>query len=280
MRDVRLHPWDGSTRLTSSFHLLRSASGASLWRYFRISASTPFLRKVQRHLVNRRHRGRANHGPLLHVAERGDLLLHLAAQVPVAAAKQNVRLDADAEQFLHRVLRRLGLQFLRGSDPRHQREVNEYRVFAAKFLPHLADGFEERQRLDVAHRPADLDDRHVRAIGRNLAHGVLDLVGDVRNDLNGLAQVVAAALFQDDLLVDPAGRKVVVARERRMREALVVAQVEVGFRAVVGHKDLAVLERRHGSRVDVEVGVELHQVHAQAAALEQAADRCRGKTLA
>ena len=100
------------------------------------------------------------------------------------------------------------------------------------------------------------------------------------NDLDGLAQVVAAPLFQNDLLVDAAGGEVVVARQRRMGEALVVAQVEVGLGAVVGDKDFAVLEGRHGSRIDVEIGVELHHVHAQAAALKQAADGGRRQTLA
>ena len=184
------------------------------------------------------------------------------------------------EQFLHRVLRGLGLQLLRGGDPRHQREVDEDRVLAAQFLAHLANGLKKRQRLDVADRAADLDNGHVRAVGRDLAHGVLDLVGDVRNDLDGFAEVVAAPLLQDDLLVDAAGGEVVVARERRMGEALVVAQVEVGLGAVVGDKNLAVLEGRHGARIDVEIGVELHHVDAQAAALKQAADGGRCQTLA
>ena len=184
------------------------------------------------------------------------------------------------EQFLDRVLRGLGLQLLRGGDPRHQREVDEDGVFAAQFLAHLADGLKERQRFDVADGAADFDDGDVGAVGRDLAHGVLDLVGDVRNDLDGLAEVVAAALFQDDLLVDAAGGEVVVARERRVGEALVVAEVEVGFGAVVGDEDLAVLEGRHGAGIDVEVGVELHQVDAQAAALKQAADGSSRETLA
>ena len=98
--------------------------------------------------------------------------------------------------------------------------------------------------------------------GGDLAHGVLDLVGDVRDDLDGLAEVVAAALLGDDLLVDAAGGEVVVARELGVGEALVVAEVEVGLGAVVGDEDLAVLEGRHGAGVDVEVGVELHQVDA------------------
>jgi len=37
-------------------------------------------------------------------------------------------------------------------------------------------------------------------------------------------------------------------------EALVVAQVEVGLGSIVGDEDLAVLEGRHGARIDVEVG--------------------------
>ncbi len=149
------------------------------------------------------------------------------------------------------MLRGLGFQLLRGGDPRHQREVHKDRILAAQFLAHLADGFEERQRFNVAHRAADLDDGHVCAVGRDLAHGVLDFVGDVGNYLDSFAQVVAAALFLDDLLVDAAGGEVVVAGEGRVGEALVVAQVEVGLRAVVGDKNFAVLEGRHGSGIDV-----------------------------
>ena len=201
-------------------------------------------------------------------------------QVAVGAAEQDVGLDADGEQLLDGVLRGLGLQLLRGGDPRDQREVDKDGVFAAQFLAHLADGFKKRQRFDVADGAADLDDGDVGAVGRDLAHGVLDFVGDVGNDLDGFAEVVAAPLLQDDLLVDAAGGEVVVARERRVGKALVVAEVEVGFRAVVGDKDLAVLEGRHGAGIDVEVGVELHQVDAQTAALKQAADGGRRQALA
>ena len=102
----------------------------------------------------------------------------------------------------------------------------------------------------------------------------------MRDDLHGLAEVVAAALLGDDLLVDAAGGEVVVAREPGVGEALVVAEVEVGLGAVVGDEDFAVLKGRHGPGVDVEVGVELHQVDAEAAGLQQTAYRCRGKTLA
>ena len=45
------------------------------------------------------------------------------------------------------------------------------------------------------------------------------------------------------------------AGEADVDEPLVVAQVEVGLRAVRGDEDLAVLVRGHGPRIDVEVGV-------------------------
>jgi hypothetical protein len=44
-------------------------------------------------------------------------------------------------------------------------------------------------------------------------------------------------------------------------EALVVAEIEIGLRAVVGHEDLAVLIRAHRARIDVEIGVELAKPH-------------------
>jgi len=62
-------------------------------------------------------------------------------------------------------------------------------------------------------------------------------------------------------------------------EAFVVAKVEVGFSAIVGDKDFPVLERRHGAGIDVEVGIELHQVHGQPAAFEEAANGGRRQTL-
>ena len=81
-----------------------------------------------------------------------------------------------------------------------------------------------------------------------LAHGGFDFVGDVRNHLHGLAQVIAAALAGDDLFVDAAGGDVVGLGEAGVGEALVVAQVEIGLRAVVGDEDLAMLERDSSCR--------------------------------
>ena len=63
-------------------------------------------------------------------------------------------------------------------------------------------------------------------------------------------------------------------------EALVMAEVEIGLRAVVGHEDLAVLIGAHRPRIDVEIGVELPQADFVAACLQQRAESGGCETLA
>ena len=81
------------------------------------------------------------------------------------------------------------------------------------------------------------------AVAGDALDALLDLVGDVRDDLDRAAEVVAAALLGDDRLVDAAGGDVAELGQVLVDEALVVAQVEVRLGAVVGDEDLAVLVR-------------------------------------
>ncbi len=157
--------------------------------------------------------------------------------------------------------------------------MDKQRIAPAEFVAHLADGFGERLRLDVAHRTADLANHHVN-VARNLVRRRLDLVGDVRDHLDGLAKIVAATFLLDDAFVDSSRREVVVLGEVGVSEALVVAEVEVGFGPVVGDEDLAMLKRAHRAGIDVQVRVKLLHVDPQATAFKQAADGCGGDPLA
>src|SRR5438477_8563627 len=73
--------------------------------------------------------------------------------------------------------------------------------------------------------------------------------------------------------VDATRRNIIHLRQRAVDEALVVPEVEVGLRAVVGDVHLAVLERRHGARIDVDVGIELLDGHAEAALHQHPTER-------
>jgi hypothetical protein len=166
------------------------------------------------------------------------------------------------------MLRRFRLEFARGSEMRHQREVNEHHVLLADVVTHLANRFEEWKALDVAYRPADLDDADIgTALFSDAADRRLDLVRDVGDHLNGRAEIIAAAFFVDNRRVDLARRHVVDAGERLVDETLVVAEIEVRFRTVFGHEDLTVLIRVHRAGVDVNVRIQFLDRNGQPPAL-------------
>ena len=152
--------------------------------------------------------------------------------------------------------------------------MNEDDVFGAEFEAHLADGFEKRQGLDVTHRATDFDQDDVRRVGtaRNFAEGGFDFVGDVGNYLDGFSEVIAAALFGDDGFVDAARGPVMVLGQVSRCEPLVMAKVEIGFRAIVRDKHFAVLIGRHCPRINVQVGIALLESDFKAAAFEETSD--------
>ncbi len=179
------------------------------------------------------------------------------------------------------MLRGLGLELACGAEVRHERAVHDERAVATHVVAELADGLQERQALDVADRATDLrdDDVHLARLGDG-REPFLDRVRDVRDDLDGVAQVVAGALAAQHVPVQAPGADARVLGEVLVDEALVVAEVEVGLGAVGGDEHLAVLVRAHRARVDVEVGVELLDPDPQAACLEQPAERRGGDALA
>src|SRR5271166_6565882 len=84
-----------------------------------------FIREHQRHFIYRSHIFGRDYSFFLHVAEERNFRLQLFRQEAVGTAKQNVRLNSDAEQFLHGMLRGLGLQLLRSRDKWDERHVHE-----------------------------------------------------------------------------------------------------------------------------------------------------------
>ena len=100
---------------------------------------------------------------------------------------------------------------------------------------------------------------------------IFDLVGDMRDDLDGFAQIIAAAFFFQHGGIDAARRDGIGLARGDAGEAFIVAQIEVGFGAVIGDENFAMLERAHRAGIDVEVGVKLAQADGKAAGLQQCA---------
>ena len=92
------------------------------------------------------------------------------------------------------------------------------------------------------------------------------------NDLDSLAEIIAAAFLGEDSFVDAAGGPVIVTRKLGVGEALVVAEIEIGLCAIFGDENFPVLERSHGAGVDVKVRIALLQGDFKTATFEETAD--------
>src|SRR5262245_10972079 len=92
-----------------------------------------------------------------------------------------------------------------------------------QLVTELADRFQERQAFDVTDSATDLDQHEVVTVVA-VTYEILDCIGDVRDHLDGGAEIVAASFFGEDFLVDASGGDVVLALGRIAGEALVMAE--------------------------------------------------------
>ena len=98
--------------------------------------------------------------------------------------------------------------------------------------------------------------------------------------MDGVAEVFTSPLSGNDVRIHLTGGHVGIFTEVDVEEALVVANVEVCFGAIVGDKHFTVLEGIHCSRVNIQIRVKLLHDHAQAPTGEKVSERCCGQTLA
>ena len=214
------------------------------------------------------------------IAEERNLFENGVLQRLVAAQDNDVGVNAHALQLAHRVLRGLGLVLVRAAQKGHQRDMNKEAVLSADLQRDLADGLQKGLGLDVADRAADFGDDHI-GVGF-LTHPVnkfLDFIGDVRDDLHRGAEILPPALLVEHVPVDLSRGQVGVFVQILVDEAFIVPKIQIGFGAVLGHIHLPMLIRAHGSRIDIDVGVELLRRHLQPSRLEKPAERCGGDAL-
>ena len=88
-------------------------------------------------------------------------------------------------------------------------------------------------------------------------NGGFNFIRNVRNHLHGATQIITTTLFIDHALVNLARREIIRFLHLHGDKALVMAEVKVGFCTVFGDKNLAMLKRRHGARIHVDIRVQL-----------------------
>ena len=228
--------------------------------------------KDQRKFVDVLRIGGVDHVLCLDVTLVRDLSLQLVTDRLIASTHDDVGLDAARTKLRDAVLSRFGLLFPARSDERHQRHMDVANIVAADFVLELTNRLEERKDLDVTNGSTDLGDDDVHIVGGQALNTALDLIGDVRDDLNGPTQVITTSFRGKHRLIDAPCRCVRRTREVLVDEAFVVAEVEVRLATVIGDEDLSMFERIHGARIDVDVRIELLHRDAQTAHLQESAE--------
>ena len=117
-------------------------------------------------------------------------------------------------------------------------------------------------RFNVADGPADFRNDHVRTsprlIGLSLTtHNTLDFIGDVRNHLHRIPEILPPAFLSDHRRINLARRRISRTRQIHIEKALVVSDIQIGFRAILCDKNLTMLEGVHRTRVHVDVRIQL-----------------------
>ena len=134
--------------------------------------------------------------------------------------------------------------------------MNEDGIFFADLISHLTDPFKEGETFNISHRTSNFNNHNIQIIAQ-LLDGSLDFVCDVGNDLNSLSQIVTPSFFLNDGLINFSSGGIVGPRQTRIRKTLVMSKIEVGLGTIIGDKNFTVLKRTHGSRIHVNIRIQL-----------------------
>ena len=142
-------------------------------------------------------------------AKQRDLVFEVGIERILRAAYYDIGLYPYAAQLVDAVLRRLCLEFPRRGNIGNERDVTVHDVSASYAARKLTDSFEKRKPLYIADRSAYLGNDDLVA-GSDPEDALLNLVGDVRDDLYRAAVVVSGAFFPYHFLINFARRHAVV----------------------------------------------------------------------
>ena len=156
------------------------------------------------------------------------------------------------------MLRGLGLVFAGCLEVRNQRNMDIEGIILSGFPTDLTDGVNEGLAFDIADGAADFSDDHIciRLFTYRI-NEAFDFIGDVRNRLHGRAEISALTFPGDDVGIDLAGGQVGEFVQILVDKALVMAEIKIGLRAILGDIDFTMLVRAHSAGIYIDVGVQL-----------------------
>ena len=156
--------------------------------------------------------------------------------------------------------------------------MNKNRIIL-QLIPQLTNSFQKRQPLNIADGAADFDKDKILIL-KVIRRKFLDRIGDMGNDLNRSAEIVPATFLADHRLVYPPRRHIVALAGGYTSESLIMTEIEIRFRPVVGDIAFAMFVGIHGAGIDVDIRVQFPKPYFEAARLQEGSQRRPGKAFA
>jgi len=97
----------------------------------------------------------------------------------------------------------------------------------------------------------------------------LDFIGNVRNDLNRRAEIVAMTFFLQNGPVNFTGCNIRIFTEVNIDKTFIMPQVKVRFRTVICNEDFTVLVRAHRAGIDIDIRIEFLNCYFITAVFQQ-----------
>ena len=143
----------------------------------------------------------------------------------------------------------------------------------------LTDGFQERLALNITDCTANLDDGNsVFVCGFCSVKTTLDLVGNMRDHLNGTSAEITMTLFLKNRPVNLTGCHIGIFVKAFINETFIMSKVKICLCTVIGYKNLSMLNGIHSSRVNIDVGIKFLHGHLIPSGFQKAPKRRCGNS--
>src|SRR5574344_297132 len=205
----------------------------------------------------------------VNITEVGNFAAQIVVERMFCAQNDDVRLYSYTLQLFYRVLCRFCLQLFRSGKIWHISKMYANGILA-KFPFQLSYTFKIWKRFYVADSSAYFsNDEIIMIFLSEQFYVAFYFVCDMRNYLYRLTQIVASAFLVYYSFVNTACSQIVRLSSLNAGKALVMTEVEVGFMTVNRYITLSVFVRIEGSRVNIDVWVELLNCDVISSRLEE-----------
>ena len=134
--------------------------------------------------------------------------------------------------------------------------MDQDRIFPPNIMLELTDCFQEWLAFNITYGATHFNNSNMGFIFIIITvKTAFDLIGDMRNYLNGASAKVSASFFVKNRPVNLTGCNIGILGQALINESFIVTKIQVCLSTVIRYKNFTVLDRVHGTWVNVNVWI-------------------------